>query len=364
MNHIKRKVLLTKDLVPYDSNNDGNYDSLVISATTKSILVSLTTSYDDMGIFEVDDEEFIDIINIGSIFDDSIEGKDIPQPNDPINPDSSEWGSGEPLTGGGSAGQPYDYQYCGDTLSPNYQSIQNIGAYFGVEGSDAQIISELTALNVTLVVTNSLCSDAGTSGVSADTEEQGGYFVAPPKTLWTTETAPGNSGTSNCGGSCKNNPGGLSDLGSLCKCGCPGGGAGAGQNGNDWTSSTWGSYKNTAKNKAQNYCGSLGQIMIPDIAPLNTHPDLQGNPTDYPTDGKAWVSVKHVETVTKTCCNNWNQYSSAIWEGYKTLGGTPCPGTIDTLRNQRICCGSIGNTDTTPYKTKYNHKFQFFCVSN
>ena len=362
MNHIKRKVLLTKDLVPYDSNNDGNYDSLVISATTKSILVSLTTSYDDMGIFEVDDEEFIDIINIGSIFDDSIEGKDIPQPNDPINPDSSEWGSGEPLTGGGSAGQPYDYQYCGDTLSPNYQSIENIGAYFGVEGSDAQIISELTALNVTLVVTNSLCSDAGTSGVSADTEEQGGYFVAPPKTLWTTETAPGNSGTSNCGGSCKNNPGGLSDLGSLCKCGCPGGGAGAGQNGNDWTSAYWSSYENTAKNKAQNYCGSLGQIMIPDISPFNAHPDLQGNPTNYPNDGKAWVSVKHVETVTKTCCNDWISYGKDVWEIAVAAGITPCPNTPSAIRAQYICCGA--GTGGGGMTTKYNHKFQFFCVSN
>lgn len=363
MNYIKRKVFLTKDLVPYDSNNDGHYDSLTISATTKSILIPLITSYDDMGIFEVDDEEIIDIIDIGSIFDDGIDGKDITQPPDPTDPNSSDWGSGTGQ-GSGGAGQPYDYEYCGDVSAPNYQSIQNIGSYFGVVGTDTQIIAGLTAMNITLVVNNSLCSDAGGPADSGDAATQGGYFLDSPYNLWTTETVPGNSGNSYChsgAGKCRDHLA-ARDGGYYCKCGCE---TETSSNKN-WTTSSWNSYKSTAYSKGAIFCLSQGKQIIPNA--LSSHPGLQGNPTNYPVDGIGWAGVKLKTVEDDKCCPNWVDYRS-FFNNYNEEYGTNlsvvtqgwCPNSPASARNNNHCCGAYNTPGNLI--TAYNYESQFFCIT-
>jgi hypothetical protein len=79
MEYIKRKVYLNKYLTPFDSNGDGVLDSIVISATTKTLQIPLIHSYDDMGIFEVSDEESFEIIEVSSLFNDTITDDDIKQ---------------------------------------------------------------------------------------------------------------------------------------------------------------------------------------------------------------------------------------------------------------------------------------------
>jgi hypothetical protein len=115
MEFISRKVFLTKDLVPYDSDGDGVMDSLILSATTKSLLIPLRQSFDDIGIYETDDEEFVEIIDIGGIFDDSIDGDDITQPTTPEEPDTNDWDSG-----GSSQTDGQEIFYCSDTSATNY----------------------------------------------------------------------------------------------------------------------------------------------------------------------------------------------------------------------------------------------------
>jgi hypothetical protein len=117
MNFIKRKVFLTKDLKPFDTNGDGVFNALVLSATTKSIQVPLTHSYDDIGIFETSNNEIFEIIDIASIFDDTITG--ITQPNSSSSGITTiDWGNGTSETETTPIG--FIVEYCNDNTATNY----------------------------------------------------------------------------------------------------------------------------------------------------------------------------------------------------------------------------------------------------
>jgi hypothetical protein len=122
MNFIKRKVFLTKDLKPFDTNGDGVFNALVLSATTKSIQVPLTHSYDDMGVFETSNDESFEIIDINSVFNDTITG--ITQPNGPSTGSTTvNWGNGTSELGGGIVEGPDGIAYCGDETAINFVTL-------------------------------------------------------------------------------------------------------------------------------------------------------------------------------------------------------------------------------------------------
>lgn len=378
MEFIKRKVFLTKNLVPYDSDNDGQPDSLTLSATTKNILVPLTTSYDDIGIYDLAIEDEVEIIDIGGIFDETIDPNDVTQPKDPLSGVTSNWGSGE-LPGQGEAGQPQNYAYCSDPQSPNYQSIQYIGTFFGVSGTDSQIITQLSDLGVTLIQDQALCSAGPTGGFGSGEQEQGGYFVGDAIWLYTTDNTGPNTPSpcpscyANCeaGAACKPD-------GYYCKCGCcaPGG--------KTWTTSSWNSFESTARARATIYCFSIGKQLIPSA--LSTHPSLQGDANSYDgsTNTTPWADIKQRTTdnsgnfgatKSQTCCTDWidvkdnlDTYNAAVAAGIITDSGAPyanayeagwCAHTAQNARERNWCCG----TSTNNYQTRKNYRWGFFCVN-
>lgn len=75
MEFLRRKVYLSKYFRPYDSDGDGILDSLILSATTKTLQIPLIQKFDDIGIYRtldpmVEDVEIIDIDNLWSTSND------------------------------------------------------------------------------------------------------------------------------------------------------------------------------------------------------------------------------------------------------------------------------------------------------
>ena len=132
MEYIQRKVFLTKYLRPFDSDGDGVMDSLILSATTKTIQIPLTQSYDDMGIYDISDEETVDIIDINSVFNDGIPGGSVTQPTGTTTTTIS-WGTGTinyvttgdtiDLGSSSSTTNSATITFCSDTTALNYQQL-------------------------------------------------------------------------------------------------------------------------------------------------------------------------------------------------------------------------------------------------
>ena len=75
MEFFRRKVYLSKYFRPYDSDGDGILDSLILSATTKTLQIPLIQKFDDIGIYRTldpmaEDVEIIDIDNLWSTSND------------------------------------------------------------------------------------------------------------------------------------------------------------------------------------------------------------------------------------------------------------------------------------------------------
>jgi hypothetical protein len=75
MEFLRRTVYLSKYFRPYDSDGDGVLDSLILSATTKTLQIPLIQKFDDIGIYRtldpmVEDVEIIDIDNLWSTSND------------------------------------------------------------------------------------------------------------------------------------------------------------------------------------------------------------------------------------------------------------------------------------------------------
>ena len=142
MEFLKRKVFLTKYLVPVDSDNDGVLDSLTLSATTKTLQIPLVQSFDDIGIYDTISEEDqipFEVIDFGNMWDETNDGSDDGGTggNGEIIP--VDWGSGD--GGVGSNGEdtlelcddPNATNYIGNALRDYYAQIgQNITT-FGCE---------------------------------------------------------------------------------------------------------------------------------------------------------------------------------------------------------------------------------------
>ena len=75
MEFLRRKVYLSKYFRPYDSDGDGILDSIILSATTKTLQIPLIQKFDDIGIYRTldpmaEDVEIIDINNLWSTSND------------------------------------------------------------------------------------------------------------------------------------------------------------------------------------------------------------------------------------------------------------------------------------------------------
>ncbi len=264
MDFIKRKVFLTKDLKPYDSDGDGIFNALVLSATTKHIQIPIRHSFDDIGIYEVDEEESFEIIDIGSFFDGSFTG--VTQPTDDPTITGSTWDGGGSSGNGGTNDEKVPY--CNDLSAIN-------GAYLTIFSSGATIVynngpSVGTTYPYpipTFEVDNSLCRyedvDPGPSGTGSNTGGSSGFGM---QTLF-----------NNCGGSCGGNPC-VTPIGSY------------------WTTvSSWSSYSSYALNNAINKCRALyGNT----TATVLTNADFGSTPQgDCTTQGTlAFAGVKHQQT--------------------------------------------------------------------
>ena len=192
MNFIKRKVFLTKDLKPFDTNGDGVFNALVLSATTKSIQVPLTHSYDDMGVFEVSNDETFEIIDIISIFDDSITG--ITQPTETTGTTTTiDWGSGTSESAGGIEVNGDVWEYCGDTLANNYLILSGNSedGYFLVNPTDMSTYTPPFPQPI-FEQNNQLCSQTDTGIDSDNTEGQDNDTTSfPMQTIWVTGDGTG-----------------------------------------------------------------------------------------------------------------------------------------------------------------------------
>jgi hypothetical protein len=97
MSFLKRKVNLSNTLRPYDSTGNGLNDMLVTSAATKTIQIPIIQQFDDMGTYEVDDDETFVVIDLASLLDEAGTGV---QPPPLFVPTGSTWGTGGNNTGG------------------------------------------------------------------------------------------------------------------------------------------------------------------------------------------------------------------------------------------------------------------------
>jgi hypothetical protein len=230
MDFIKRKVFLTKNLRPLDTNGDGVFNALVLSATTKTIQVPLRHSYDDMGIFEVSDDEDFEIIDVGGLFDDSITG--ITQPTPPPSLTGITWNGGGSVGNGGS--NDTEISYCNDTTAQSY-SVLSYNS-FGTEAILTPNIGTPTTYLAPIpkfTIDNSLC-------------KYDPVFNEPG-------SGQGSSASDN-----------VSDI--QCKMSCPCAWA-ANEDGDcgihsgcpacDWTTLSWNSYKSTALSNANAHCQTM-----------------------------------------------------------------------------------------------------------
>jgi len=160
MDYINRKVRLDLSLRPYDSGGDGKIDSLTVSAITKNIQVPLRLTFDDMGIFEtVPLEERLDIIDISSIWDDTIKGSDTAQPPPTFTGVTSDWGSGD-SNGGGTQTNSLIVDYCSDITAENYQGLSFVNGdaiLSSSGGTSPNLINQSSSYSAPLPTFNQCC---------------------------------------------------------------------------------------------------------------------------------------------------------------------------------------------------------------
>lgn len=227
MDFIKRKVFLTKDLRPYDSDGDGVFNALVLSATTKHIQIPIRHSFDDIGIYEVADEESFEIIDIGSFFDGSFTG--VTQPSGTPSVTGNTWNGGGDAGNGGS--NDTEIPYCNDTTANNYTTVTYSSGGAIVTPANGTPTT-YTAPLPTFTVDNSLCVYDNATGGSTGTGPSSptGFGI---QTLF--NGCKGSSAGNSCGG----NPC-ITPIGSY------------------WTTlSSWSAYSPYALTNAINHCKAL-----------------------------------------------------------------------------------------------------------
>ena len=122
MDFIHRKVFLSNDLIPYDSNSDGVNDTLIISKTDKIIQVPLTHRFNDIGLYDVYDDNTVTILDIVSVIDGNIDQSQIEQPNQPEDIIEINWGGGNMDE---IKPDVVTVSYCTDTTKPFYAVLSS-----------------------------------------------------------------------------------------------------------------------------------------------------------------------------------------------------------------------------------------------
>ena len=269
MDYIHRKVFLTKNLVPHDSDGDGVMDSLVLSATTKNIQVPLRQSFDDIGIYEVSTEESFEIIDIAGFMDDTIDGGTITQPTTPPSVTGNTWNGG----GTSQSGQQEVF-YCGDTTALNYQvkssgvrNGQNVFILTDVLGNETIYGQDANGLYPTLTVNNTLCTYS---------------YTVDPGTGTGGEPGSGTGG----GGS------GLITLERWGECN------------QSWSNVYSYNYENTALTVANNYCSSTYGPGSATLSSSSFAGVTQGDCTTVGTYAFAGVKLNSYETAS-CCCGGY-----------------------------------------------------------
>jgi hypothetical protein len=155
MEYIRRKVYLSRSITPRDSNGDGSLDSLTLTPTTKVLQIPLTNSYDDIGLFDVSDNDSTQIIDVSSIFGDTIVTSDIIQPKDDIGPVIIDWGGGGGT--GGGIGNEDVIEYCSDVSANNGVKLtqSSDGWLFNPNDGDSTLYSYPAP---TFIPNNTLCT--------------------------------------------------------------------------------------------------------------------------------------------------------------------------------------------------------------
>jgi hypothetical protein len=299
-------------MVPFDSDGDGVFDSLVLSATTKSIQVPICHSYDDMGIYDViseDDERWnqVEVIETGGFLD---EGSINDVIDDLINEDAeaevidieSIWPEGETQVVNGTP----TVQTCIDPIATNYNE-------FADQQYNAGLINVPPDDGIGTGCVYAVGGAGGTQGSS------GGAATTDPasdlQTIWTSDK----SGPAGCHDGYCNGAGQY-------KCGC-----------NGWTTQGWSSYKSTAKNKAIQHCQNLPKpgggyystvLEASDFGPLYVKGNC--NTTTVTNISGAFDGVKKKSTDKKNCCKNWSCVDDDpdYWS---------CSGGWTEYRRYRIC---------------------------
>jgi hypothetical protein len=288
MDFIKRKVFLTKNLRPFDTNGDGVFNALVLSATTKSIQIPLTHSYDDMGIFEVSNEEDFEIIDIGAIFDGSI--KDITQPSGTPSVTGVTWGDGDIDPTGNGGTNDTEIRYCSDLSAINGAVVTAISGGAEIEYNNQSVATQYLNPTPTFIADGSMCQYESTgAGPSGTGSNDGGSFGSVQRCLVSsdghgdpghvsTTTAPlltSNGYTSvNCNASWFNV--------------------------NPWyVRPDWNDYKSTALAKAEAHCISQGFTRVMNQYDYYVEYGLQA--TGSPGGIQPWWGVKYEAKVQGKC---------------------------------------------------------------
>jgi hypothetical protein len=118
MSFLKRTVDLSKTLRPYDSTGDGYYDMLITSGASKTIQIPVNKKFDDIGIYEVDDEMLFEVIDLASLLDQSGSGVQPPPPFGGVT--GGTFGTGGSNSGGTVVVNGGTVLYCGDISMLTY----------------------------------------------------------------------------------------------------------------------------------------------------------------------------------------------------------------------------------------------------
>jgi hypothetical protein len=280
MDFIKRKVFLTKNLKPYDSNGDGVFNALVLSATTKHIQIPIRHSFDDIGIYEVDEEESFEIIDIGSFFDGSFTG--VTQPTDDPSVTGNTWNGGGDAGNGGS--NDTEIRYCGDVTAQQYSVLTYNGGTAVLTPNNGPATTYPAPIPI-FTIDNSLCVYDDNPGDLSGTGDTGSDNVSDMFCLRSSEGHgdPGHVSTTTNPrtGYCNNSWFNVSP----------------------WNvTSVWtGSYENVAYSKAVAYCQSQGYTTTLQSSDF-TGSIPQGNPINNAS--QPWAKVKYQSVVQGSCCAN------------------------------------------------------------
>lgn len=300
MNFIKRKVFLTKYLRPYDTNGDGVFNALVLSATTKTIQIPLTHSYDDMGVFEVSDEESIEIIDIGGVFDDKITG--VTQPSKPITVINIDWSGGGSVGNGGT--NDTDVKYCNDLTAINGTTLTFISGGDAVLNPNNEPPTTYESPLPTFTIDNSLCQYEQVIG-DLNTGDTGGSNVSNEICI---VSSLGHGNSSHVTTTVQ--PRFITAQNGTCNA--------SWFDFSPWdVKPTWTQYQSKALSNALDYCQSLGlgytRVLINSDFEYNGTTVPQGDPINDPT--QPWAGVKLKSSTSGQCCaarNNDNECVSNL----------------------------------------------------